>query len=305
MISSTDNSPFVPILTVMVDYGNAPFLWLVDNPDQGGIGGNCYDGTFWDESYLMSEGLWRKFADWAIAFDQTRFYSESFDDRDWDWRAFHARGLQLAQWLKEEVGEAYRVIYKKPGEDPNHRIDERCEILIDGTRVPLPLLGRRIPEPVRFCQHFVSGGQTGADRGALDFAIRCGYAHGGWAPQGRLAEDGTIPLKYQLTELVEGGYRQRTRKNVEDSDGTLIVNTGELEGGTLATLEFARQLGKPHCVVQVDVGVTGDVIASVLAWLRDNAIQTLNVAGPRESRRAGIYHQTFALLEAVHAACRE
>ena len=199
----------------------------------------------------------------------------------------------------------HRSHYKKPGEDPNHRIDERCEILIDGTRVPLPLLGRRIPEPVRFCQHFVSGGQTGADRGALDFAIRCGYTHGGWAPQGRLAEDGTIPLKYQLTELVEGGYRQRTRKNVEDSDGTLIVNTGELEGGTLATLEFARQLGKPHCVVQVDVGVTGDVIASVLAWLRDNAIQTLNVAGPRESRRAGIYHQTFALLEAVHAACRE
>ena len=119
MMSSTDSSPFVPILTVMVDYGNAPFLWLVDSPDRGGIGGNCYDGTFWDESYLMPEGLWRKFADWAIAFDQTRFYSESFDDRDWDWRAFHARGLQLSHWLKEEVGEAYRVIYKKPGEDPN------------------------------------------------------------------------------------------------------------------------------------------------------------------------------------------
>jgi hypothetical protein len=188
--------------------------------------------------------------------------------------------------------------------DPNHRIDERCEILIDGTRVPLPPLGGHIPASVRFCQHIVSGGQTGADRGALDFAIRCGYTHGGWAPQGRAAENGTIPLKYQLTELVEGGYRQRTRKNVEDSDGTLIVNAGELDGGTLTTLEFARQLGKPHFIVQVDAGVTGDVIASVLAWLRDNAIQTLNVAGPRESRRPGIYHQTVALLEAVDAACR-
>ena len=304
MMSSTDRSPFVPILTVMVDYGNAPFLWLINNPDQGGIGGDCCDGTFWDESYLMSEGLWRKFADWAIAFDQTRFYSENFDDRDWDWRTFHARGLQLAHWLKEEVGEAYRVIYKKPGEDPNHRIDERCEILIDGTRVPLPLLGRHIPEPVRFCQHLVSGGQTGTDRGALDFAIQSGYTHGGWAPQGRAAEDGTIPLKYQLTALVEGGYRQRTRKNVEDSDGTLIVNAGGLEGGTLATLEFARQLGKPHFIVQVDAGVSADVIASVLAWLRKNAIQTLNVAGPRESQRPGIYHQTVALLEALDAAVR-
>jgi hypothetical protein len=91
---------------------------------------------------------------------------------------------------------------------------------------------------------------------------------------------------------------------VEDSDGTLIVNAGVLEGGTLATLVFARQMGKPHCLVQVDVGVTAGVIASVLAWLRDKAILTLNVAGPRESRRPGIYHQTVALLEAVDAACR-
>lgn len=53
---------FVPVLTVMVDYGNAPFLWLVDSPDAGGIGPNLCDGTYWDESFPISEGLWRKFA---------------------------------------------------------------------------------------------------------------------------------------------------------------------------------------------------------------------------------------------------
>lgn len=301
---NNESSPFVPILTVMVDYGNAPFLWLVDSPGQGGIGGKLCDGVSWDASCPMSEGLWRKFADWAIAFNRTAFYSDRFDDRGWDWRAFHARGLQLSHWLKEEVGEAYRVVYEKPGEDPNHPIDERREILVGGNRVPLPPLGGHIPEPVRFCQHIVSGGQTGADRGALDFAIQCGYTHGGWAPRGRKAEDGTIPLKYQLTELVDGGYRQRTRKNVEDSDGTLIVNAGVLEGGTLATLVFARQMGKPHCVVQVDAGVSADMTAGVLAWLRENPIKTLNVAGPRESQRPGIYHQTVALLDAVDTAAR-
>ena len=68
---------------------------------------------------------------------------------------------------------------------------------------------------------------------------------------------------------------------MEDSDGTLIVNAGLLDGGTFATLDFARQLGKPHFVVQVDAGVTADVTASVpvLAWLRENPIQTLNMAG--------------------------
>ena len=135
---STANALFIPVLTVMVDYGNAPFLWLVDSPEEGGIGGNLCDGTSWDESFPMSEGLWRKFADWAIEFDRTAFYSDKFNADGWDWLAFHARGLQLSRWLKEEVGDAYRVVYDKPCEDPNHHIDERTEILADGTLLPLP-----------------------------------------------------------------------------------------------------------------------------------------------------------------------
>ena len=46
----------------------------------------------------------------------------------------------------------------------------------------------------------VSGGQTGADRAALDFAIGHGIPHGGWCPKGRKAEDGPIDPRYELTE---------------------------------------------------------------------------------------------------------
>lgn len=137
----TDPQPFVPILTVMVDYGNAPFLWLVDKPDQRGVGPNWCDGTAWDQSFPMSEGLWRKFADWATEFDQTSFYSDDFDASGWDWHAFHERGMQLARWLKEEVGETYRVIYMKPAEDPNGHRDERREILSTGELLALPSFG--------------------------------------------------------------------------------------------------------------------------------------------------------------------
>jgi len=181
--------------------------------------------------------------------------------------------------------------------DPNHCIDERTEILTDGKVVPLPSQRGPFPGPLRFCRHIVSGGQAGADRAALDFAIKHGYTHGGWAPHGRKAEDGIIPLKYQLTELPEGGYRQRTRRNVENSDGTLVVNLGELDGGTLATQTFAQQLGKPHLVVQLDSEVSTETETSVVAWLRQNTIQTLNVAGPRESKRPGIFQATLAFLE--------
>ncbi len=300
----TVDQPNVLILTVMVDYGNAPFLWRVDSPEQAGIGPNICDGTTWSESCPMSEGLWQKFADWAIEFDRTAFYSNDFNADDWDWLAFHARGFQLANWLKEEVGEKYRVVYNKPFEDPNHSINEQTEILADGILNPLPQLRGMHLKPLRFCQHIVSGGQTGADRGALDFAINHGYTHGGWAPRGREAEDGSIPLKYQLTELGEGGYRQRTRRNVKDSDGTLIINLGELDGGSLATLSFAQKIGKPHLVIQLDLGVSSENSASVLTWLREHSIKTLNVAGPRESKRLGIYRMTGALLEAVDATIR-
>nr|KAJ8744264.1 putative molybdenum carrier protein [Delftia sp. PS-11] len=174
---------------------------------------------------------------------------------------------------------------------------------IDCESVPLPSL-RPSAGPQRFCEHIVSGGQTGADRAALDFAMSHGYTHGGWAPRGRLAEDGCIPLKYQLMELAEGGYRQRTRRNVADSDGTLIVNLGVLEGGTLATQVFAQRMGKPCLVVQCDALAMTDAAVNVIAWLRGHSVKTLNIAGPRESKRPGIYRLTGELLQAAAAvAC--
>ena len=137
-MTNTEGLPFVPILTVMVDYGNAPFLWRVEEPHDTSVGGCNCDGTYWDETFPMSEGLWRKFADWAIEFDRTAFYSDKFDTSGWDWTAYHARGLQLAHWLKAEVGEAYRVVYEKPMEDPGFRVDERREVLTNGISVTFP-----------------------------------------------------------------------------------------------------------------------------------------------------------------------
>ena len=34
----------------------------------------------------------------------------------------------------------------------------------------------------------ISGGQTGADRGALEAALKAGFAYGGLVPKGRLAD---------------------------------------------------------------------------------------------------------------------
>ena len=143
----------------------------------------------------------------------------------------------------------------------------------------------------------MANGQSGVDRAALDWAIKHGLPHGGWCPRGRTAEDGAIESRYFLQETESAGYRQRTRQNVVDSDGTLILNVGELSDGSLTTLRFAERFGKPSLVVQLETGAEG--IRQTLEWLRAQRIAILNVAGPRESKRPGIYQQAFAFLEKV------
>ena len=151
----------------------------------------------------------------------------------------------------------------------------------------------------------VSGGQAGADRAALDWAIRNGVPHGGWCPRGWTAEDGVLPAKYELREAESPDYRWRTRQNVIDSDATLILNIGALDGGTLETAKFAKSFGKPHLILQLDGGVRNEDVQQLLGWLQRESIGTLNIAGPRESKRPGIYALTSELLDrAAKSVCR-
>jgi hypothetical protein len=93
----------------------------------------------------------------------------------------------------------------------------------------------------------VSGGQTGADRAALDWALAHGVPCGGWCPKGRKAEDGPIDPKYPLKETPSSSYLQRTEWNVRDSDATVLFSTeSDLTGGSKRTMEFARKHKKPR-----------------------------------------------------------
>ena len=81
-------------------------------------------------------------------------------------------------------------------------------------------------------EKIISGGQTGADRAALDVAIKLGITHGGWIPKGRITEEGPLPEKYQMQEMSTESYAARTEQNVIDSDGTLIICRGKPTGGS-------------------------------------------------------------------------
>ncbi len=143
----------------------------------------------------------------------------------------------------------------------------------------------------------ISGGQTGVDRAALDAAMAAGLPVGGWCPKGRHAEDGVLPDRYLLEETPSRIHRQRTEWNVRDSDGTLILYWGELQGGTLTTVNFARdKYQRPLLMVNLLEPMD---TKEVVNWIDGNNIKILNVAGPRESSRMGIYKMARAYIEKV------
>jgi hypothetical protein len=138
----------------------------------------------------------------------------------------------------------------------------------------------------------LSGGQAGVDRGALDAALQLGSPCHGWCPRGRLAEDGPIPERYPLSEA-DGGYPGRTRRNIEESDGTLILHRGPLTEGTLLTLEICRELGKPVCLVDAVTSSPERAAAVAREFIEAHDIDRLNVAGPRRSHWTQSYHYAF------------
>lgn len=141
----------------------------------------------------------------------------------------------------------------------------------------------------------ISGGQTGADQGALDAALELNHPCGGWCPQGRISESGTIPERYPVQELASERYDVRTEANVKDSDGTLIFTYGPATGGTAFTLEVAQKLNKPLFIIDLEHDPSDIDSTCIRAWGQESDIATLNVAGPRESKAPG----TQALVKGI------
>ena len=141
-------------------------------------------------------------------------------------------------------------------------------------------------------QKIISGGQTGADTGALVAARELGIASGGTAPRGWLTEDGPRESQlraFGLLECGKDGFPARTRRNVLDSNGTLLVGKYGT-GGSRLTYDVARKLAKP--LFHISYPERRDRSEEFRHWLEENHVAVLNVAGNRESQSPGIAHFT-------------
>lgn len=141
----------------------------------------------------------------------------------------------------------------------------------------------------------ISGGQTGADRAALDWAIWHKVPHGGWCPKGRKALDGPLDARYKLTETPSASYLQRTEWNARDSDGTVIFTlSSDLAGGSKKTGQYASKHGKPWIHVS---RASYNPRQELVEFIREHSFATLNVAGSRESKEPGLYEWVKVVLE--------
>ncbi|MDF1678850.1 MAG: putative molybdenum carrier protein [Legionellaceae bacterium] len=148
----------------------------------------------------------------------------------------------------------------------------------------------------------VTGGQTGVDQAALEIASELNIPISGWCPKGGLDENGVCILeRFALQETETDIPNERTKLNVRDSDGTLIIVPtlplpGTITDGTGLTIQEAEET-KPHLIIALDE--KEEAIDTIRGWIDENNIRILNIGGPRESSSPGIYEKTCELLRAL------
>jgi hypothetical protein len=152
----------------------------------------------------------------------------------------------------------------------------------------------------------ISGGQSGVDRAALDVALACGIAYGGWCPKGGWAEDfpeppGLLAQYSRLAETPSADPAQRTEWNVRDADACMIVADAggpEVSAGTMLAGELAHRYRKPLFIMKLG---DADALRQAALWLRVQQARhgeslKLAVGGPRESEAPGIYQRAQAFI---------
>lgn len=145
----------------------------------------------------------------------------------------------------------------------------------------------------------VSGAQTGVDRAALDAAMESGVDVGGWCPEGRLAEDGIIPERYPVRELPGSGYSQRTKRNVIDSDGTVIIYFAYPSGGTEQTITFCIGEKKPYVLIDAEELTVERASGKIQTFIDQYSISILNIAGPRAGGEPRAYEYARKVIFSV------
>lgn len=137
------------------------------------------------------------------------------------------------------------------------------------------------------------------ERAALDVAIKVDIPHGGWTPNSGKTKESHLLEKYRLREMPDASNSDHIEKNILGSDGTLVVSQGQLVGETALIQKMAEQLSRPCLHVELDISNDFVVAQAISAWISENRIEILNVAGQGLNNDPRIYNATAKIFETV------
>ena len=143
----------------------------------------------------------------------------------------------------------------------------------------------------------ISGGQTGAERAALDFAIRMNIPHCGYIPMSKAPLTGPYRGRYNLQLMPTFSRIKSIEQNVIDSDGTLVISHRKVSVDVKYSLEMSVLHSKPHLHVVLHQKATSQVSQDIKRWIKDNNIEILNVTGPMATKDPNIYDAVMNILE--------
>jgi hypothetical protein len=149
-------------------------------------------------------------------------------------------------------------------------------------------------------EKIISSGIPGAEQAALDASIKLGIAYGGWIPKEGHGTVAPVADKYNLIEMPTANQTEILKKNIRESDGTLILSHGTLSSKEENAANSTRRYSTP--LLHVDLNSTGAFNAASLIndWIIENDLTILHVTGPSENEDEKIYPAALDILQAVY-----
>ena len=151
----------------------------------------------------------------------------------------------------------------------------------------------------------ISGGQPGVEIAALDAALKLDIPHAGWAHKRKRTKEGILPEQYNLKTIDVPSYHFRLEKNILDSDGTVILNHGQLILGSNIIKDFAKKHNKSCLYIDLTKCSLNHAISSIRKWITNNEIETVYFTGSKELDEFNIYEETARIIEGIFQVERE
>ena len=153
----------------------------------------------------------------------------------------------------------------------------------------------------------ISGGKPGVELAALDAAIRLEIPHEGWCYRDRKTDGGVLPERYNVREIKNPSYFERLKKNIIDSDGTVVLTHGQRTVGSKAVKDLAVNHNKPLLDVNLGERSIDNTVSLIRDWMSNHAMDTIYFTGSKTGLDHGtkIYDEVIQIIRGICGIARE